>query len=213
MKAITFVCALGLFLAGTSAAAQQADDDGWITIFDGETLNGWRASENPQTFRVENGMIVVHGPRAHLFYVGPVANANFENFEFMAEIMTKPGANSGIYIHTEYQETGWPEKGYEIQVNNSHTDRRRGGGLYAVADVFEPPAKDDEWYTQHIIVNGKRIISIVNGDTLVDFTEPDPPQPPEGMPGRVLSSGTIALQGHDPESIVYYRNIRIKPLP
>jgi len=33
------------------------------------------------------------------------------------------------------------------------------------------------------------------------------------MSGRRLSSGTFALQGHDPESTVYFRNIRVKPLP
>jgi len=212
MKAIAIVCALGVLLTATEASAVQAED-GWISIFDGETLNGWRASENPGTFRVENGMIVVNGPRSHLFYVGPVGNANFRNFEFMAEIMTRPGANSGIYFHTEFQETGWPVKGYEVQVNNSHTDTRRGGGLYAIDDVETPPAADNEWYTQHIIVRGKRIISIVNGDTLVDYTEPEnAPRTPD-MAQRLISSGTIALQGHDPQSVVYFRNLRIRLLP
>jgi len=212
MKAIMIACALGVLLAGTDAAAMQTEA-GWITIFDGETLDGWRANENPGTFRVENGMIVVDGPRSHLFYVGPVANANFKNFEFMAEIMTRPGANSGIYFHTEFQDSGWPAKGYELQVNNSHTDTRRGGGLYAVDDVETPPAADNEWYTQHLIVQGKRILSIVNGDTLVDYTEPPNPERTPDMAQRLLSSGTIAIQGHDPQSVIYYRNIRVRVLP
>ena len=186
---------------------------GWKCLFDGKTLNGWKASENKETFSVQDGMIVADGPRSHLFYVGPVENAEFRNFEFKADIMTKPGANSGIYFHTEYQETDWPSKGYEVQVNNTGSDWRKTGGLYAVVDVNEPPAKDNEWFTEHIIVRDKHIIVKVNGKTTVDWTEPEDWEPPRGMPGRRISSGTFALQGHDPRSIVYYKNIMVKPLP
>jgi hypothetical protein len=158
-------------------------------------------------------MIVVDGPRSHLFYVGPVENHDFRNFEWRADVMTRPRANSGMYFHTEYQEVGWPEKGYEAQINNTHADPRKTGSLYAVEDVFEAPARDNEWFTQHIIVEGQRIRILVDGVQLVDYTEPPNVQRPEAMAGRRLSSGTFALQGHDPESIVYFRNIMVRPLP
>jgi hypothetical protein len=185
----------------------------WIKLFDGKTLDGWKASENPDTFKVENGTIVVNGPRAHLYYVGPVQNHNFKNFEWKADVMTTPGSNSGMYFHTEYQETGWPAKGYEVQVNNSHTDWRRTGGLYAIQDVKEAPAKDNEWFTQDIIVQGKHVTIKVNGKTTVDYTEPENPQRPKDMAGRLISSGTFALQGHDPKSKVFFKNIMVKALP
>lgn len=189
---------------------QEAD---WISLFDGKTLNGWKASENPGTFKVENGTIVVAGPRAHLFYVGPVNNHNFKNFEFKAQVMTTPGSNSGIYFHTEYQEDGWPSKGYEVQVNNTHTDWRKTGSLYAIQDVKKAPAKDNEWFTEHIIVQGKRIIVKVNDKIVVDYTEPDNVERTGSEAQRLISSGTFALQGHDPESRVYYKDIMVKPLP
>lgn len=179
----------------------------WVSLFDGKTLKGWKASENPGTFKVENGKIVVDGPRAHLFYVGPVNDHNFKNFEFKAQVMTTPGSNSGMYFHTEYQKSGWPSKGYEVQVNNSHTDWRRTGSLYAVDDVREAHAKDNEWFTQHIIVQGKRVVVKVDGKTVVDYTEPD------DADQQRISSGTFALQGHDPESTVYYKDVMVKPLP
>ncbi len=197
-------------IAGQGAEKQE---DGWQSLFDGKTLNGWRASENKDTFSVKDGMIVANGPRSHLFYVGPIENANFKNFEFKADVVTTPGSNSGIYFHTEYQETGWPSKGYEVQVNNTHSDWRKTGGLYAVEDVRESPAKDNEWFTEHIIVKGKRIIVKVNGKTTVDWTEPEGWEPPDGMSGRRISSGALALQGHDPKSVVYYKNVMVKPLP
>ncbi len=193
--------------------AQATAEDGWISIFDGETLNGWTASENPETFSVKDGMIVVDGPRAHLYYTGDVGNHDFKNFEWKAEIMTMPGANSGMYIHTEFQEDGWPAKGYEVQVNNTHGDRRKTGGLYAVADVMDDaPAKDNEWFTQHIIVKDNQITIKVNGETTVEYSEPADLMREEGMAGRVLSSGTIAIQGHDPESVIHYRNVMVKVL-
>lgn len=202
-------------LAGCMSSSNCPSRSGWYSIFDGETLNGWTANENVDSFSVQDGMIVVHGERSHLFYTGPYMNANFKNFEWKADVMTMPGANSGMYFHTAFQESGWPQLGYEVQVNNSHSDWKRTGGLYNVADIKEPPAKDNEWFTQHIIVDGNRIIVKVNCDVVVDYTEPEEViqngQP--GQAGRKISSGTIALQGHDPGSVVYYKNIMVKPLP
>jgi Domain of Unknown Function (DUF1080) len=196
-----------------AAAPAGQSEKGWIPLFDGKTLDGWQVGENASTFKVENGAIVVHGPRAHLFYTGPVQNHDFRNFEFKADVMTAPGANSGIYFHTKFQESGWPSAGYEVQVNNSHTDWRRTGSLYAIQDVKEPPARDNEWFTEHIIVQGKRIVIKVNDKTLVDYTEAEGAQRSPDMANRRLSSGTFALQGHDPESRVQYRNIMVRPLP
>ncbi|MGI8636052.1 MAG: 3-keto-disaccharide hydrolase, partial [Segetibacter sp.] len=122
-------------------------DGKWISLFDGKTLNGWKVGANAETFKVEDGTIVVNGNTAHLFYDGPVMDHNFKNFEFTTKVMTFPGSNSGIYFHTSYQDKGWPEKGYEVQVNNSHTDWRRTGSLYAIEDVKEVYVKDNEWFT------------------------------------------------------------------
>lgn len=188
-------------------------NDGWISLFDGKTLNGWKVGENAATFSVENGTISVHGPTAHLFYDGEVAKHNFKNFEFKADVMTKPGANSGIYFHTTFQEGGWPRKGYEAQVNNSHTDWRRTGSLYAIQDVKETYVKDDEWFTEYIKVEGKHITIKINDRTVVDYIEPTDLNRPADMSDRKLSSGTFALQGHDPNSQVYYKNIMVRSLP
>ena len=214
MRRWTAMGAMLLVAAGCSGVQETAQtDDGWIPLFDGQSLNGWRASENPATFRVENGVIVVHGPRAHLYYDGPVGNHDFRNFEWKAEILTFPQANSGMYFHTEFQETGWPTKGYEVQVNNSHSDPRRTGSLYAIDDVNEMLVPDGEWFTQHVIVEGKRVRILVNERQVVDYTEPASTDRPNDMAGRVVSSGTVALQGHDPNSQVHYRNIMIRLLP
>jgi len=200
-------------LVTIAGAALPAQDAGWVSLFDGKTLDGWKVGENAASFSVADGAIVINGERAHLYYAGPVGNHDFKNFEFKADVMTTAGSNSGIYFHTAYQEGGWPSKGYEVQVNNSHTYPKRTAGLYSIQDVFEAPAKDDEWFTMLIVVQGKRVTTKVNGKTLVDYTEPEGVQRPADMAARVLSSGTFALQGHDPKSKVFMKNIMVKMLP
>jgi len=201
------------FGADTSASGS-GDGDGWISLFDGMSLDGWRASEHKDSCKVEDGVIVAGGGgRSHLFYDGPVENHDFKNFELKLEVMTQPGSNSGVFFHTQYQEVDWPAKGYEAQVNNSHEDWRRTGSLYAVKDLDTSPVKDNEWFEYDIRVRGKKIVFKINGETVLDYTEPNSPPQPDPTRDRLLSHGTIALQAHDPGSIVRFRNIRIKPLP
>ena len=211
MNTIVRLSCLVFFIVLSSAATAPAKKK-WISLFDGKTLNGWKVGANAETFKVEDGTIVVNGKVAHLFYDGTAGNHNFKNFELKLDVMTMPGSNSGVYIHTQYQESSWPKKGYEVQVNNSQGDWRRTGGLYAIQDIKEPPAKDNEWFTMHIVVKGKNIKISVNDKQLVDYTEPENAVRDKGMEGRLLSSGTIALQGHDPKSKVLYKNIKLKVL-
>ena len=212
MRYLTTLLVAALFtIAGASLPAQQGG--GWVSLFDGKTLDGWKVGENAASFKVEDGAIVINGPRAHLYYDGPVANHDFKNFEFKADVMTTPGSNSGIYFHTAYQEGGWPSKGYEVQVNNSHTDPIRTGSLYNIVNVMNvAPAKDNEWFTQQIAVQGKKVTIKVNGKTTVEYTEPEGVQRPADMAGRLISKGTFALQGHDPKSRVQYKNIMVRVL-
>ncbi|NUO81344.1 DUF1080 domain-containing protein [candidate division KSB1 bacterium] len=193
----------------------------WISLFDGKTMNGWQPSENKSTWQVENGALVCKGPRSHLFYVGEVQKHNFKNFELQLEVKTTPGSNSGVYIHTEYQETDWPAQGYECQVINStpkvkpgeYIEHKKTGSLYAIRNVWKAPVADNVWFNYRITVHGKTIRTYLNDELMVEYTEPNNPFRPEDKKGRLLSSGTFALQGHDPKSTVYYRNIQVKPLP
>lgn len=195
----------------TLSAAEQAE--GWHLLFDGESLAGWRASDAPGTFSVADGEIVVHGPRSHLFYLGPVGQHEFRNFELRVDLKTWPHANSGVYFHTQWQDKGWPDKGYEVQVNNSHADPSRTGGLWGVVDYPKVAAPDGQWQTLSIRVEGQHVVTRINGELIVDYTElPNPPRQ-EGLEHRLLGSGTFALQGHDPGSETHYRNIKVRILP
>jgi hypothetical protein len=208
-----------VFAASISfSAANEGAGEGWITMFNGTDLAGWRASEeNPSSFAVDDGVLVVDGPRAHLFWVGDPADPSdeiYENFHWHAKVKTMPKANSGLYFHTEYQPASWPQKGYECQVNQSQGDAKKTGGLYAVADVMnQSPVEDNEWYDYDIIVDGKHVVLKINGVVTTDWTEPEGWEPPAGMSGRRLARGTFAIQAHDPDSVVHYKDLRVKRLP
>lgn len=211
MRRVGYGLAGLLIVAVGMVRAAGAEEKDWIQLFDGKSLDGWKASENKEAWSVEDGALVCHGKRSHLFYVGD--DKPFVNFEFQADVKTTPGSNAGIYFHTRYQEVGWPKYGYETQVNISHRDPKKSGSLYGEVNVSDPPAKDNEWYTQTIIVNGRHIVLKINDQTVVDYTEP------EGKPAfsadfeRRLGQGTFALQAHDPDSKVYFKNIKVRRLP
>lgn len=212
MKSIYQIgCAL---TALTVAFTAQAQEECWESLFNGKDLSEWKVTkENPGSITVKDGMIVIDGPRAHLFYNGDIADHDFTNFEFKAKVKTMPNSNSGIYFHTKYQDDGWPYAGYECQVNNTHGDWRKTASLYGVDDSRKIPANDGEWFDYYIKVEGKRVWIKINGELITDFTEPENPEHLKQYPGRFFSSGTFALQAHDPNSVVYYKDLQVRVMP
>lgn len=203
-----------LTLTATSGAPKlgSVDAEGFTLISDG-SWTGWRVNENTKAWSIVNGAFRAQGDRSHNFYYGPLAP--FKDFELKVDVMTEPGSNGGIYIHTKYQDSGWPWGGYETQVNQSQGDWRKSGSVYSVQDVKEDVikglVKDNEWYTHHIVVKGGNVKIYLNGKLVNDFTEEAGRQPGKDFE-RKLNSGTFALQAHDPKSVVLYKNIRVKKL-
>jgi len=201
-----------LLLVGCNSHSKTGE---WELIFDGKTLGGWKkTSENPGSISIENGAIKCSGPRAHLFYEG-----EYKNFEFETEVKTLAHSNSGIFIQSRYQEKGWPQSGYEIQVNNSyrgsgkHPERRKTGSIYNIRNVYYPLVEDNEWFKMRIKVVENFIEVYVNDVKVNEYIEPEDPWRPRGGEGLRLGEGTFALQAHDPGSTTYYRNIKVKALP
>jgi hypothetical protein len=233
---------LVLLLAQNSLAADAPQaEKGFVSLFDGKTLDGWKVGENANLFSVHNGMIVMDCPAtinrpAHLFYVGNICQHDFKNFDLKVDVMTFPGANSGIYFHTRYQEADWPNFGLECQVNNSHVDWRRTGSLWGVKNITwntgipmqktkedvailaEAPVKDNHWYTQEILYQNGLVTIKLDGKTMIEYQVPKAEIEHELPTNRTwLPRGTFALQGHPPMpghiSKVYFKNIRLKVLP
>ncbi len=200
-KLISLFAMIAAVAAPLSAAAPEP---GFVSLFDGKSLDGWKINEAPEAFSIEDGAIKANGNRCHLFYEGKVNDAKFKDFELRLDVMTRPNSNGGLFIHTEFQKDGWPG-GYEIQVNNTQKDPQKSGTLYNTVKNLEPFA-DNTWMKYVIKVKDGRVTVKVNDKELVDYkTEPATTKlKPEG--------GTIAIQAHDSGSTTLYKNIRIKVL-
>lgn len=207
-----------LTVAGTFQAAGPVSESGFTTLFNGKDFTGWKIVGPSESFKIEDGAIVANGAASHAYYDGSFHNHSFRDFEVKVDVMTRQGSNGGVYVLTQLPEEGstsrFPSTGFEIQVNNSHTDRIRTGSLYHVVDnLDDSPAKDDEWFTEDITVKGDTITIKVNDKQVVNWTQPADWNGGREGPGRKITGpATIALQAHDPKSTVYYKNIRIKPL-
>ena len=187
-------------------------ESGYVSLFNGKDLTGWKASANPDSFKVENGAIVANavGQPSHLFYDGAVGNHAFQNFDLRLDVLARYRSNGGVYVMTEFQPQGFPGKGFEIQVNNSHSDRIRTGSLYHVVDLSNIPGKDDEWIPMEIKGQGNTITVALKGQEVLSWTQPADWPGAYDTPGRKIGSGTIAFQSHDLYSVTAYSNIRVK---
>ncbi|MBC2605729.1 3-keto-disaccharide hydrolase [Pelagicoccus albus] len=224
MRAILSAIRLHLCLAVVLAMYPicMRGEDAWISLFNGESLAGWTANENSETWKVEDGAIVAYGVRSHLFYTGSVEGGQFKNFEFQAEVKASPGSNSGIYFHTEFQEEGWPAQGYECQIYDGpifpvelgqYVERKMTGSIYAVRNTWISPSSGLDTFTYRIRVVGKTIQTFINDELICEYTESVKPWREDDKSKRLLGSGTFALQAHDPGSRVEFRSLQVRPLP
>lgn len=193
-----------------------ADESKWHVLFDGSSLDGWRSNdETPGVFTiVDGGILQVKGGRAHLFWMGTDAiPAKFTNFELRADVRTTSGSNSGIFFHSRFQERGWPEWGLEAQVNSTHKDSRKTGSIYALQDILnDAPSVDGQWFRYLIKVEGKVVTVSINGEVVNQYTEPEGITISENGKHAYLQEGTFAIQGHDPKSTVFYKDIAVRVL-
>jgi len=100
-----------------------------------------------------------------------------------------------------------------VQVNQTHSDWRKTGSLYSFNDEKEQHVKDNEWYTEHIIVQGDKVTVKINGKTVMEYVESEDKNRPADAGEKKIDRGTFALQAHDPKSVIYYKDIMVKPLP
>ena len=195
----------------TSAILSCQPKEEYVELFNGKDLSGWKANENADCFKVEDGLIVANGLRSHLYYMGNGDDPVFKNFELIAEIKTKKLANSGVYFHLGWEDTGWPSTGVEAQVNATHLgggdyrEFKKAGSLYGVRNLYKSHVTDDQWYTMRVLVEGRRVRIYLNDLKTVDYIVP--------LDNKRFGQGMFALQGHDLESTVYFKSVKVKRLP
>jgi hypothetical protein len=219
------VAALAVILTSPkdNASGQQPTDKGWVSLFNGKDLTGWKTHpESPGKWEVKDGCIVGSGEEAsHLF----TERGDFENFEYRIEAKINDKGNSGQFFRAQFAKGYSP--GYEAQINSTHSDVIRTGSLYpnaalkltkeerakmmATTVVKEQLHKPDEWFTQLVIADGNHIQIFVNGKKTVDYIDEK----------NHLTKGHLAIQGHAAmkadgkvyPTVVTVRKVEVKELP
>jgi hypothetical protein len=212
------ICLVALAFAATAVGA-----DDWQPLFNGKDLTGWRANNDPDSFAVQDGVLRAQASgqfRSHLFYVGDRKDGlePFKEFELQATCRAEPNSNGGIFVHTDMSTRDAKKhlaKGYEVQLNSAANEKRKTGSLYAVVDLDRSPVDETQWFTVQVVVRGKRITVALDGKQVVDYTEPADVVRPRERAGRLFAAegGAIALQAHDPGSVWYFKDIRVRRLP
>ena len=173
-----------------------------------------KGGEPVTLWKVEDGLLIGGGPMTHLFTTA----GDFSNFHLKVVVKVNDGGNSGIFFRTACN-PGIPV-GYEAQVNATHKDRVKSGSLYPNGAfglnkfgtqycVMDTAAHGpDEFFTEEVICEGARVRILVNGQQTVDFTDAyDHPRRQAGF-----KTGHIAVQAHDPGSVMTFQSIDIKRL-
>jgi hypothetical protein len=208
-----------LFAAPAAIRSLPGQSAEWISLFDGTSLRGWRAQWHANAFNVANGQISAHGGGARLFYAGPSGQANFKNFEFSAEVMIQPGAESALCFHTKAQPVTAPSPGFQVLLANDargpngFIQRRKTGSLCGVRHVWKQFIRDKEWFALNILVRQKQIQVRVNDMLVVDYIEPEDAFSASADFDCRIGHGTFALEAINPQGTTFFRNIRVRPLP
>ncbi|HIJ66105.1 MAG TPA: DUF1080 domain-containing protein, partial [Candidatus Hydrogenedentes bacterium] len=173
--------------------------EGWRPLFNGKDLTGWKEVGDASWQVLEGGILRVDGApmttRSELR-----TTDEFGDFELRLSVRPHTRANSGVF----FRGTGrnpWPRT-YEAQVDN-HDPRQFTGAIWDQVPASERRATDNCWFHMRITAIGPHIQVAVNGKTVVDYVSTKHDKCP---------SGWISLQGHDPNSIVDFKDIEIKPI-
>lgn len=204
--------ALNVFTCMLAASLATASD--WIPLFDGKTLEGWEViGEGVWTVMSDGTLLGQCDPRKPCLHQSWLyTKKEFGEFDLYLEFWTRLGGNSGVSIRdtsrarwavgTEWDPNRTPSHiGYEIQISNGYPDRYPTGSIYLLAPAKDPDMRND-WNTLEIESRFDRIRVKLNGKLVAEHP---------GLPDRP-KVGPIGLQLHDRNSIVMFRNIRIREI-
>lgn len=205
---LVVIALLGL-LANSDANAQGAKSNdkatGWISLFDGKTLDGWeKVGKVDSHWEVKNNALAGSGTQSMLVCTkGP-----FKNFRYRVEIKINDGGNSGVYFRTT-RRPGFMD-GYEAQVDSTHKDPIRTGSLYGFCHVYPQHVKPNTWFTYELEVRDDvwrkremtRIKVTIDGKELYEYLDF----------AKTYPAGYFGFQQHDPGSKVSIRKVEVMPL-
>ncbi|MFM9024545.1 MAG: DUF1080 domain-containing protein [Planctomycetaceae bacterium] len=163
--------------------------DGWISLFDGETLFGWQASDDGSAWRVADGTIVGDGgPPGFLF-----TTSEFADFELRGTVRVERGGNSGLFLRSTPAPTDPARDCYEFNLCDSHAAYPTGS-LVGLATPIAATAGDGRWLECRVRCEGRSIRAWLDGRPVVDFTDDRPAARRRGLIGLQRKDGGVAFR-------------------
>ncbi|MFF3286355.1 ThuA domain-containing protein [Streptomyces sp. NPDC003023] len=197
----------GLRYATGQVKADCSPRTGYRTIFNGETLEGWKQA-GPGKFNVVDGELRTEGGMGMLWYQAK----ELGSYSLKLDWKMDGDDNSGVFVGFPASDDPWSavNNGYEIQIDATDAADRTTGAVYGFksADIeardkaLRPPG---QWNSYEIRVQGERLQIFLNGEKINDFTNTDA--------ARSLKDGYIGIQNHGADDQVSFRNIQLKELP
>jgi Domain of Unknown Function (DUF1080) len=203
-----------------SAQPSTADSSStWRPLFDGRSLDGWE-HVGPGKLVIEDRVLRTEGGMGLLYY----AREKLGNCVLRVTYKTaNDRSNSGVYIRiADKPKDEWyaVHHGFEVQIMDTGSNGRGTGSIYTFAKATAKPGKPGDWNTMEITLKGNRVLTAINGVQVADFDssglEPQANEPTgEADPARGPrpESGYIGLQNHDEKSVVYFKDVSVRPLP
>jgi hypothetical protein len=170
--------------------------EGWIALFDGQTLFGWQAASQAN-WQVADGAITVSEGEPGLLCTG----VPWGDYELRLEFRLAPGTNSGVFLHTLPKPVDPKVDCYELNIAEPAVSPFPTGSFVGRAKGAEAAgaAKPDEWHAYDIRVEGGRFEVRLDGALALEYTDANPLR--RGLIGLQLNKGAAA-----------FRKIRLKPL-
>ena len=208
---------LAIIAVGLLSLPAMAAEDGFVDLFDGKTLKGWKhVGKKGKGYAVKDGVLFCgKGSGGKL-----ITEKEYSNFVLRFDFKLAPGANNGLGIRAP-QEGDAAYLGMELQIlDNRHPKWARlkpwqyHGSIYNVVPAKRGSLKEaGEWNSQEVIAMGRKIRVVLNGDTIVDADLNDVTDAKTLLkhPGILRESGHIGFLGHG--DYVEFRNIRVMEFP
>jgi hypothetical protein len=222
---------------GKSSPSGKSGDDGWVPLFNGQDLTGWKMVNPPSgqfesvtakasaegkvvaydgklkngktetLWRVEDGLLIGAGTASHLF-----SEKEYDDFHYRVEAKINDKGNSGQYFRTQFG-PGFP-KGYEVQINATHRDPVKTGSLHPNSGPALGKLRDEITVLNTAPHKPDEFFTqeVIADGYHITILVNGKKTVDITDPGKTFAKGHFALQGHDPGTVVTFRKIEYKPL-
>jgi hypothetical protein len=173
---------------------------GWIKLFDGETMFGWKPN-NKVNWTITDG--VVHADTGDPGLL--VTTTEFADYELRCDFRLSKGGNSGIFLRSVFSPKDPKEDCYELNMCDSHPAFPTGS-LVGLVKPDKPVSGEEKWMTYHVVAQGNRIDVKLDGEPILSYTDPRPTARRRGFIGLQKNAGKAEYRN------VYLRPLATKPL-